>query len=165
MLGLGIDLDVWPWVWLGIAVILALVELTVLGGNFILLPWAISGFAASMAGFAGVSLELQWLLFALGGAALFALFYKLARRFVTDNDLAPGVGAGRLLGAVGTVTRAIDPTDVERRGRISVQGEVWGALTVGQDPLPEGERVLVREVQGTRLVVERVDPSKPGGTQ
>ena len=41
MLDLGLDPDVWPWIWLSASVIFALVELTVVGGSFIILPWAV----------------------------------------------------------------------------------------------------------------------------
>ena len=50
MLEFGIDLDVWPWIWLAVAVVFALIELTVIGGYFLLLPWAASAFAAALLG-------------------------------------------------------------------------------------------------------------------
>ena len=48
MLDLGIDLNLWPWIWLGIAVFFALIELTVLAGSFVLLPFAVSALAAAI---------------------------------------------------------------------------------------------------------------------
>lgn len=164
MLSLGVDVSLWPWLWLGVAVVFALVELTLLGGNFILLPWAVSAFIASLLAFADVAVVVQWLEFTLVGAGLFALFYRLARRFVTDHALPVGVGAGRLVGAVGTVTRPIDPDDVQRGGRVSVDGEQWGALAAAGTALPVGARIRVRAVQGTRLVVEPLPTTEARGT-
>ena len=63
VLDLGIDLDVWPWVWLVLAVLFALVELTFLGGTFVLLPFALSAFVASFLAFYGVAIEVQWAIF------------------------------------------------------------------------------------------------------
>jgi membrane protein implicated in regulation of membrane protease activity len=160
VLDLGIDLDVWPWIWLVVAVIFTLIELTILGGNFILLPFAISAFAASMLAFYDVSVEVQWIVFVLGGAVLFALFYGWSKRFLRDNLLAPGVGAARLVGLTGTVTVAISPDDTERHGRVTVDGEVWGALAADDVELPAGTRVRVKGMQGTRIVVEPVTPSE-----
>ena len=77
MLDLGIDLNVWPWVWLFIAVVFALIELTILGGSFILLPFAISAFIASLLGFYDVAIEIQWAVFVFGGGVLFVGFYRL----------------------------------------------------------------------------------------
>ncbi len=51
MLDLGIDLNVWPWIWLGIAVTFALIELIVVGGSFIILPWAGSAFVSAILAF------------------------------------------------------------------------------------------------------------------
>lgn len=162
MLDLGIDLDVWPWVWLGIAVLFAVIELTVLAGSFVLLPFAVSAFVASLLGFYDVDIEIQWFTFIFGGAVLWILAYRWAKRFITDNELAPGVGSERLVGLNGIVTTAIDPGDTARRGRVTINGEVWGALTRGDDlVLGEGTRVRITAVTGTRVVVEPLSPAAP----
>lgn len=162
MLDFGIDLDVWPWVWLFVAVVFALIELTILGGSFILLPFAVSAFAASLLGFYDVAIEVQWAVFLFGGAVLFVAFYGWSRRFLRDNVLEPGVGADRLVGLVGFVTVAIEPTDTARKGRVSVSGETWGALVDGDATVPEGTRIRVTAVQGTRVVVEPIAAAEPG---
>ena len=154
MLDLGIDLDVWPWVWLGIAVLFAIIELTVLAGSFVLLPFSISAFAASLLGFYDAPIELQWLMFVGGGAIIWVLLYRYAKRFAGENEMAPGVGADRVVGLTAIVTTTIDPDDTDRRGRVSVHGEVWGALTETNSPLAEGSKVRVTSVNGTRVVVE-----------
>lgn len=165
MLDLGLDLDVWPWIWLVVAVAFALVELTILGGSFVLLPFAVSAFAAAILGFYDVSVEIQWLVFLVGGGILFAFFYRWARRFLRSNVLPPGVGADRLVGMIGVVTVPIEPDDVTRRGRVSVEGELWGALARGNGLLPEGTRVRVLALQGTRVLVEPAPPPAPAGEE
>ena len=69
MLDLGIDLNVWPWVWLFIAVLFSLIELTILGGSFVVLPFAVSAFAAALLGFYDVSIEVQWAVFVVGAVS------------------------------------------------------------------------------------------------
>lgn len=152
----GIDLDVWPWVWLLVAVSFAIVELTVLGGSFVLLPFAMSAFVAAILAYYDVAVEVQWLVFLLGGGALFLVLARWARTFLRDNVLPPGVGADRLVGLVGVVVVDIDPNDATRRGRVSVGGEVWGALTNAEEALPAGARIRVASMQGTRVVVEPI---------
>lgn len=154
MLDLGIDLDVWPWVWLVTAVVFALVELIFVGGSFIILPWAISAFAAALLGFYDVPIEVQWAVFVFGGATMFAVLFRWAQRVSNDTVPTPGVGAGRLVGLTGIVTTAIDPDDTDRRGRVSILGEVWGALAAGSDGIPTGSKVKVLSMQGTRIIVE-----------
>ncbi len=90
VLDLGIDLDVWPWVWLGVAVLFALVELTLLAGSFVLLPFAVSAFVAALAGFYDASVEIQWAIFFFLGAVLWIAFWKYAKRFANDNAMPAG---------------------------------------------------------------------------
>jgi membrane protein implicated in regulation of membrane protease activity len=164
MLDLGIDLDVWPWVWLVTAVIFALVELIFVGGSFIILPWAISAFIAALLGFYDVPIEVQWAVFVFGGAACFAVLFRWAQGVTNDTVPTPGVGAGRVLGLPGIVTIAIDPHDTDRKGRVTVDGEVWGALSAGENGIAVGTRVKVLSVQGTRIVVEPAADAADGAT-
>lgn len=161
MLDLGVDLNVWPWVWLFIAVSFTLIEITLLGGSFVLLPFAVSAFAAAVLGFYDVSIEVQWAVFVFGGAVLWVGFYRWARSFLRQNVLPPGVGADRLVGMVGVITVDVRPDDAERRGRISVAGEVWGATAANDAPLLAGTRVRITSLQGTRLVVEPIAADVP----
>lgn len=164
VLDLGIDLDVWPWVWLGVAVVFALVELTALAGSFVLLPFAVSAFAASLAGFYDAAVEVQWAIFFLGGAALWVLFWKYAKRFVDGNSMPAGVGADRLVGMTAIVTSDIDPDDTDRRGRVKIVGEVWGALTEHDRTLRAGSKVRICSMSGTRVMVEPVFVAGDMGT-
>lgn len=161
MLDLGIDLDVWPWVWLGIAVVFALVELTFVGGTFVLLPFAVSAFAAAILAFYDVAIEIQWLTFVGGGALLFFVFYRWVRGFLRENPLPLGVGADRLVGTTGTVIVDIQPHDSDRRGRVAFEGEVWGALSKADHVLLVGTRVRIAEVVGTRVIVEPAHVTPP----
>jgi membrane protein implicated in regulation of membrane protease activity len=161
VLDLGIDLNLWPWIWLGIAVFFAVIELTVLAGSFVLLPFAISALAAALLGFYEVAIEIQWLVFAGGGALLWILLYRYAKNFVGDSELAPGVGADRLVGLTGIVTTPIDPDDTERRGRVTAHGEVWGATSHDGTALAAGTHVRIVAVSGTKVVVESTDVAPP----
>lgn len=161
MLDLGIDLNLWPWVWLGIAVFFALIELTVLAGSFVLLPFAVSAFAAALLGFYDVAIEIQWLVFVAGGGLLWIVLYRYAQRFAGANELQPGVGADRLIGLSGIVTTAIDPDDTDRRGRVTAHGEVWGAISENGRPLAQGTHVKIVAVNGTKVVVQSTEPLPP----
>ena len=161
VLDLGIDLDVWPWVWIGVAVLFALVELTLLAGSFVLLPFAVSAFVAALAGFYDASVEIQWAIFFFLGAALWIAFWKYAKHFANDNAMPEGVGADRLVGMTAIVTADIHPDDTERRGRVKVVGEEWGALTDGNQALTAGSKVRVVAMNGTRVMVDAITFSPP----
>lgn len=161
-LDLGIDLRVWPWIWLAIAVVFALVELIVVGGSFIILPWAVSAFVTAILAFYDVSIEVQWAVFVFGGAVLFVFLYRWAQRFMKEHTMAPGVGADRLVGLTAIVTEPIRPDDTERRGRVKIDGEVWGVADADR-PFETGAKVRVTAMRGTRVVVTPLVPDPPTG--
>jgi membrane protein implicated in regulation of membrane protease activity len=161
VLDLGLDLDVWPWIWLAVAVLFALVELTLVGGSFIILPWAASAFIAAILAFYDVSIEIQWAVFVFGGALMFAGLYRWAQRFMRENTMDPGVGADRLVGLTAIVTSPILPDDTGRKGRVNIDGEVWGAVTDGDYVIESGARVRVLSMKGTRVVVAPLAPNGP----
>jgi membrane protein implicated in regulation of membrane protease activity len=162
VLDLGIDLDVWPWVWLGTAVVFALAELTLVAGTFIVLPWAVSAFIAAILAFYDVPIEIQWAVFVFGGAALFAFMYRWAQRFMKENTMDPGVGADRLVGLTAIVTVPIEPDDTDRKGRVNIDGEVWGAVADVGHVIANGSHVRVASMKGTRVVVEPLEsPASP----
>lgn len=169
VLDLGIDLDVWPWIWLGTAVMFALVELVVVGGSFIILPWAASAFIAAILAFYDVGIEIQWGVFVFGGAILFAFMYRWAQKFMREHTMDPGVGADRLVGLTAIVTAPILPDDTDRRGRVTIDGEIWGVADPDRD-FPAGSKVRVVAMKGTRVVVAPMttdtDPGvNPGGEE
>jgi len=161
VLDLGIDLNLWPWIWLGVAMFFAIIELTVLAGSFVLLPFAVSALAAALLGFYDVAIEIQWFVFVAGGALIWVLLYRYAKRFAGDNELEPGVGADRLIGLAGIVTTAIDPDDTDRRGRVTAHGEVWGATSQNGNPLALGTHVRIVAVSGTKVIVESTEVDAP----
>ena len=161
VLDLGIDLNIWPWVWLTIGVLFAVIELTILAGSFVLLPFSASAFAAALLGFYDAGIEIQWSVFIFGGALLWILLYRRVMKFTGESDLAPGVGADRLVGMTAIVTVTIDPDDTERRGRVKIEGEVWSALTNGAIALTEGSKVTVTEMHGTRVIVTPLIAAPP----
>jgi len=163
VLDLGIDIDVWPWVWLGTALVFALVELVFIGGTFILLPWAASAFVAAILAFYDVQVEIQWAVFVFGGAALFVAMYRWARKFVNSAPATPGVGAERLVGLTGIVIAAIQVDDVDRRGRVRIGSEEWGAISDVDSVIDAGAKVRVLDMRGTRVVVEPVPAPDPQG--
>jgi membrane protein implicated in regulation of membrane protease activity len=164
-LDLGIDLNVWPWIWLTVAIVFALVELILVGGSFIILPWAASAFVTAILAFYDVRIEVQWAVFVFGGAALFAVMYRWAQRFMREHTMDPGVGADRLVGLTAIVTAPILPDDTQRKGRVTIDGEVWGAITDGAYQIAAGTRVKVLSMKGTRVVVAPLAPdTRPAGS-
>jgi membrane-bound serine protease (ClpP class) len=80
---------------------------------------------------------------AIGGFALSVLRRK------------PATGREGIIGAVGTVRKALDPD-----GMVFVTGELWMATAPGgseaaEPPIPEREAVTVTGIDGLRIIVRR----------
>jgi membrane protein implicated in regulation of membrane protease activity len=93
----------------------------------------------------------QWLVFF--GVSIFSLAFL--RRYISRQDEGeqPRVGANRWVGAEGLVLEDIDPHT--GAGMVRILNEEWRAKALA--PIETGARIVVMDVKGTRLVVERVE--------
>lgn len=80
------------------------------------------------------------------GFALFASYKALKSHMERVK-----VGKESLVGARG---RAMDDLDPE--GFVLVEGEIWRAESIDGSKIPKGSRVIVRSVEGMKLLVEGV---------
>ena len=67
-------------------------------------------------------------------------------------------GPDRLIGEKGTVEETIDP--VTGDGVVVINGEKWRAETATDETIEVDDKVVVRSVEGTALVVERAGDEK-----
>jgi len=141
-------------IWIIAAALLLVAEMFTTG--FWLACVAIGALVAAGVALLPVGLILQVIAFA--GAtvtSLLGLRPALAHRLLhRPGSVRTNVDA--LLGKSGIVTVAFDP--VTGLGRVSVEGEDWrSALVEGERALPPGSRVVVVQVDGSTVVVERED--------
>jgi membrane protein implicated in regulation of membrane protease activity len=149
------DPETWRWIWLVAAVVLGVGEMATTG--FFLLPFALGALTAGILAFVGVGIAVQFVAFAVVSVAVFAALRPLARRLdrsVPDH----GVGARRLVGAEAVVVAEIPAGDV---GMVRIGGEEWRAESLTGLPIGERTTVVVREIRGTRAVVEPATPNPP----
>jgi membrane protein implicated in regulation of membrane protease activity/DNA-binding ferritin-like protein (Dps family) len=150
--GNDVDNEVWRWLWTIFAIVLGIGEIFTAG--FFLLPFAIGAGAAAILAWANAALIAQWLVFF--GVSLFSLAYL--RRFITRQDEGdqPRIGANRWVGLEGVVLTDIEP--VSGDGMVKVESEEWRA--VAPQPIPAGQKIVVTDVRGARLVVEPLEEEK-----
>lgn len=147
----GSDVDdfIWAWLWTLFAIALGIGEIFTAG--FFLLPFAIGGAGAAVLAWVGAPVIAQWFVFF--GVSLFALAYL--RRYIgrQDEGEQPRVGANRWVGSEGIVLQGIDPRS--GAGMVRILNEEWRATALG--PIPAGQKIVVTQVDGTRLVVEQLE--------
>jgi membrane protein implicated in regulation of membrane protease activity len=147
--GSDVDNEVWRWLWTVLAVVMGIGEIFTAG--FFLLPFAIGAGAAAILAWAGSAVIAQWLVFF--GVSIFSLAYL--RRFISRQDEGdqPRIGANRWVGLEGIVINDIDP--ISGAGMVKVESEEWRA--VAPQAIPAGQKIVVTDVRGARLVVEPLE--------
>lgn len=147
--GSNVDNETWRWIWTIFALVMGIGEIFTAG--FFLLPFAVGATGAAILAWLDVHIVAQWLVFF--GLSAFAFAYL--RKYVNRQDEVdqPRVGANRWTGQEGLVLETIDP--ITGAGMIRVLNEEWRATAHGR--IETGSRVVVTEVRGTRLFVERIE--------
>ncbi|HYS20934.1 MAG TPA: NfeD family protein [Gemmatimonadales bacterium] len=146
-------------IWTIIGVLLLVAEMFAPG--FWLACVAIGCFVAGLAGLAPVGLTGQVIAFAVSTlASLVGIRPFLRRHFRLEPGTGVRTNVDALLGKTGVVTERIDAGGGAggvgaRSGRVIVEGENWRGASVDGAVLEPGTRVMVVQVDGTTLMVER----------
>ena len=142
-------------IWGGAVVVLLIIEGATYGLTSV---WfAIGALCALITAALGAPLWLQVLWFAVVSAATLLLTRPLVVKYV--NSRTQPTNADRLLGQTAMVRERVD--NLAGTGTVYADGKLWTARSAGGQVLPEGERVLVRRIEGVKLIVEAADPGGP----
>ena len=145
-------------IWIMLGVVLIIAEIFTLG--FVLFWFGIGALAAALAGWLGLGLTFQFLIFAAVSIALTAMSRTiLAKSFSHDPAQEIKMGMDSLPGQIGTVTTM--SKGALQEAAVKVFGSTWTAFPVDGDiALIEGEKVEVVRVQGSSIYVQPIGGSK-----
>jgi membrane protein implicated in regulation of membrane protease activity len=139
------------WILAGVGLIVAEILLPT---AFVLVCFGAGALAAGAVGFATPNPYLQWAAFF--GVSILAIL--LTRGLARQWSAKPSQEFGAH-GIIGKQARVKEEINMESaKGLIQVDGEEWKAISVDGKPIAEGAIVVVREVRGTRAVVEPANP-------
>ena len=135
--------------WIAALVLFLVVEAVTVGLASI---WfAIGSLAALLCAMAGGPVWLQAVWFVAVSVITLILTRPLVRKFVNGRTVA--TNADRNIGRTAIVTGRID--NLSGTGSVKLDGVEWSARSADDEcTIPEGEQVLVREIQGVKLIVE-----------
>lgn len=134
--------------WLLAALILVLFELSA-PGLFYSFSLAAGAVVASVAAYLDYSLATQ-LATLLAGSALSLVILRALVRKVNTPHLNNETNVFALIGKKGIVVRGTG----ELGAQVRVGGEIWSAKTFDNQPLKVKTKVKIKNVTGTKLVVE-----------
>lgn len=137
--------------WLGIIVAFIAIELNTMALTTIWFAGgAVAGFLAAMIGF---SIKVQLVIFLIVSTILLILMRPFATKFINKGTVKTNVSS--LIGKKARVTAEIN--NVLSQGAAVVNGQEWTARAEKEDDIiPSGEIVLIKEIRGVKLIVERI---------
>lgn len=95
-------------------------------------------------------LWLQAIWFVVVSCVTLILTRPLVKKYVNGKSVA--TNADRNIGRSAVVTEKID--NLAGAGTVKLDGVLWSARSVNDAPIEEGATVVVREIQGVKLLVE-----------
>lgn len=114
--------------------------------------FAIGALGALVSSLFNAPLWLQILWFILISGVTLWLTRPLAKKYV--NAKVQPTNADRVIGMEGMVTESID--NLASTGTVSVSGKFWTARSASGAPISAGTRVLARNIDGVKLIVEPI---------
>ena len=135
--------------WLIASAVFLLVEIMTLGLTSI---WFAGGaVVAAIAALFGVPFWVQMLIFIVVTCLLFALT-RPAKRYL--NSKVQKTNTDALIGQTALVKETIN--NMESKGLVQLNGQDWTARSFeAGEIIPEGSEVIVKEIRGVKLIVER----------
>ena len=144
------NFEIW-WIWMAMAAAFLIGE--ILTAGFFLIFLSVGAAAAGILALLDVGYAGQFIVFIEVSGILFVFGRRFADR-VTEKQ-PPGIGADRFIDQEGVVLEAIDNTN--NSGSVRVGQDEWRAISETGDILPEGARIKVTQIDGTRAVVKTIE--------
>lgn len=134
--------------WLVLTIFLAIVEAAT--PTLVCIWPAIGALAACILAAFGIPIWLQITVFVILTVILIILTKPLVKKYVSRKITA--TNADRIIGAEGIVIEEIDP--IENTGQVKVMGQVWSAKSADGKAVQTNARVIVKALEGVKVVIE-----------
>ena len=139
--------------WIAALVVFLVVEAVSVG--LVSIWFAAGALAALICALLRGPVWLQVLWFVVVSAATLVATRPLVKKFVGNRSVA--TNADRNIGRTVLVTERID--DLASTGAVKLDGVTWTARSLGGEIIEAGRTVIVRDIQGVKLIVS---PSEAG---
>ncbi len=139
-------------IWLVIVILLGLVEAATV--NLVSIWFIASGIITLFLSLFVSSFVIQFAVFVILGIVLLIATRKKLLDYQTTEDTK--LNLERVIGMEGIVTQKITKNEI---GEVKVDGKLWSAVANGS--IKENEPVLIKGIDGVKLVVEKVKNEEP----
>ena len=135
--------------WLGMFVVLLLIEIATVELTTI---WFAGGtLVAFLATYLGANLVIQIVLFLLVSILLLVFTRPIAIKYF--NSERHRTNADRVIGQKVVVKECIN--SIQGSGKVEINGMEWSAKAEQQEEIQVGTVVVVKEIQGVKVIVEK----------
>ena len=135
------------WFWLGVMAVAVFIEMSTMA---LVSVWcAVGALVTVFAAYAGMSVEMQLLLFVIVSIVTAAVVRPLAKKYIDPHKVP--TNADRLLGMQARVTETIN--NGHATGAVYVDGKTWTARSVDGEVISKGEVVEIERMEGVKLIV------------
>jgi len=135
------------WMILGVA----LLVVEIITPIFFFLWFAIGSFIAGIASFFGLSFSWQLSLFSAVSVVLVILTRPIAKKLTGESPRK--IYIDEIKGSIGNVVEEIN--NKKRTGVVRAAGENWKAVSIDDDIIGVGEKVIVERLEGTIVYVRK----------
>jgi len=118
--------------------------------------FALGALCALIAALLGAQLWLQIVWFVVISVATLLLTRPLVRKYINSKTTA--TNADRVLGTTAVVKERID--NLAETGAVLADGKMWSARSADGAGIELGAHVLIKDIQGVKLIVEPLQASQ-----
>ncbi len=136
------------WLWLGIILVSLVVEF--LTSDMVAIWFTAAAIPSFVLALLDINEVLQIVAFVVISVLLLSLTRPFVMKYFKTNEIKSNVDA--IMGQSGVVTKQITPNTV---GRIKIRSGEWSAIS--KVTINEGEEVRVLDIEGVKLIVERIE--------
>ena len=142
-------LKIMPAIWLGVAVLACVIE--ALTAQMVSIWFAAGGVVAFLVSLFSPPVAVQVIVFVV--ISIIALF---ASRPIVKKYIQPKVVKTNADAIIGKTAVVISPvSSLDMKGRVSVGGLDWAAISEDEQTYQEGEQVVVQKIDGVKLIVSK----------
>ncbi len=142
-----------PMLWIWIAVIIVAVIVEAASVQLLSVWFALGGLVALLLSIAGVSQNIQIIVFAAVSVVSLIIFWPLARKL--NKKGFEKTNADRYIGKDGIVVQGI--SNLAAEGQVKVDNQVWTARSANGEDIAEGAKIKVEKIEGVKLIVSPIN--------
>jgi len=138
------------YAWL--AAIIAFVAIEAMTSQLVSVWFAGGALAAFIGACFGTGITIQWILFVATSALLLILTKPFVKKITGRTPEKTNTEAH--IGKTTIVTRTID--NIKESGEVKINGVSWSARSDDESVIEDGEKVIIKRIEGVRLIVSRI---------